>query len=224
MNQNWKTHFEYYWWKYLAVLIAAIVLWNGLFTALAQPEENEKLTVACFTPDVDIQALRSNLEAHKDSVTEQPLKEVSVEAYLDYASSSMYFSYALASADVFVFSEEMVVPDEQGNVPVTYKGLFKPIPMDTFAEVLGDKAQGLKLFGDDSGIYGVYLNPEGQVNRFTEVCENKTSCILFFNPDSVNLNGLYGKGNTEDGAAIDLLLYLIGITSDHESIGEAPWQ
>ncbi len=193
----------------MAVLIAAIVLWNGLFTALAQPEEHEKLTVACFTPAVDVEALQAKIQANKASFTEQPLKEVSVEAYLDYASSSMYFSYALASADVFIFSEDMVTPDAEGNVPVTYKGLFKPIPMDSFSRIFGDATENLRFFSDDSGVYGVYISYDGLVNDFTEVCDENSTCILFFNPDSVNLNGLYGKGAPENGAAIDLLRYLL---------------
>ncbi len=210
MNQNIKTHLGYNWWKYLAVLVAAIVLWNGLFTALAQPEENEKLTVACFAQNVDVEALQTKLEANKASFTKQLLKELSVEEYLDYANSSMYFSYALASADVFLFSEEMVMPDADGNVPVAYKGLFKPIPMDILSGILGDKVANLKLFEDDGGVYGVYISYDGLDNDFAELYGEGAACILFFNPESVNLKGLYGKGNAEDGAAIDLLLYLLG--------------
>ncbi len=209
MNQDLKTHFRYNWWKYLVVLLVAVVLWNGLFTALAQPKDHEKLTVACFASEVNTKALQADLEENRASFTGQPLKKLSVETYLDYANDAMYFSYALASADVFVFSEDMVLSDENGNSPVTYKALFQPIPMDTFSELLGDNLSNLRLFGDDSGIYGVYISGAGQNNRFTQMCDQNTACILFFNPDSVNLNGLYGKGNGEHGGAIDLLLYLL---------------
>ncbi len=209
MVQKIKAHFQYNWWKYLAVSVVCIVIWNGLFEALAQPNENEKLTVASFVQGIDAEAMQTKLEANKDNITDQAIKTVSVEEYLDYADSSMYFSYALAAADVFIFSEDMVTPDKDGNVPVTYKGLFKPIPMDKFSEILGERAEGLRLFEDNGEIYGIYLTYEAVANNFTEVCEEGISCILFFNPDSVNLNALYGKGNAEDGAAVDLLLYLL---------------
>ncbi len=212
--QNWKTHLRHSWWKYLAVLAGAIVLWNGIFTALAQPEENEKLTLACFVETVDLEALERVLEKDRALFTKQPLKTVSVDAYLDYASSSMYFSYALAAADVFLFREDMVTPDDSGNVPVTYKALCQPIPMDAFLAEMGDAGEHLRLFGDESGVYGVYLSGQGQKNRFTQACGENTGCILFLNPGSVNLKGLYGKGNAADGAALDLLRYLLEQAED----------
>ncbi len=212
MSRNIKSHFQYSWWKYLAALAAAIVLWNGLFTALAKPEDNEKLTVACFDPKVDVKALQARLETDQKTFTRQPLKKLTVDAYLDYENSSVYFSYALASADVFIFSEDMVTPDENGNVPVTYKALFEPIPMERFSDILGD--QSPKLFADGSDVYGVYIRGEG---RLADVFGENRACVLFFNPESVNLSRLYGNGNTEDGAALDLVLYLLKMENTNGS-------
>ncbi len=193
-----KTHFQYNWGWYVAILAAAILLWTSVFSMLEEPADHEKLLVSVFADEVEVELLRTKLDENKGE-----LKKISVDSC---GSANTYIS-VLASAramasDVVIVEERLLQPGESGEAPVPVEGNFYDFDPAVLRALLGREAE---LYTVEGKACGVYLTG----GNFGDLYKGQGRCVLFFCHGSVNTGGLYGTGEEQNRAAIDLLLYLL---------------
>ena len=73
-----KRHFQYNWYKYLAVILLPILLWCFLFNLLSKPQSREQVRILFVGESLDVASLQKDLQALLPTLSAQPLKEITV--------------------------------------------------------------------------------------------------------------------------------------------------
>lgn len=211
MKKEVISHLQYSGWKYLAVLLVAVFFWCTIFTALAKPDADEKVSIACFVDQVDTDLLSNRLNADKENITTQKLKEISVESIPSTDPMlSVLFSTRLITSDLFIVSESLLSAGSKSSTAIDPKS-FVPFSQEKLQQLLSGKVDNLQFYYVEEYAIGIYLNnADGTCEgRFGDYYNGSERCVAFFSNESVNLGALYGVGDSENCGALDVLVYLL---------------
>ena len=197
-----QRHFQYFWWCYVAILIAAVVFWTSVYGIVATPDANEKLTLSYFGNDYDGAQLELEVEKNIPNITSQNIEKFSVD-HVKQTENIVFGSMIqtrLYSSDIMIF-EEWVINEE--FVSMNFRAFTSELEA-CFADLY------VEYYTIDGVKCGIILNPQGQnSNVFTKYYEGSYRLVAFFAPYCENLGGIYGIGNKEDDAAIALMKFLL---------------
>lgn len=186
------------WWKYLAVLLASVLLWCTVFSVRSKPKNNEILRILYVGEGLDTAALQADLTAllpDRKEITvtqEQPLTDLTAE-WLVYRQ----FAY-----DILIFSAEYCAQDlGQKQFSRLSDGLLSYFPT---AAVYTEQYDGTAL------PFALILHDDTTETRFCTYLSLSAAqtCLLFFSPESVNLGGENGRGSADDTAALTAAQFL----------------
>lgn len=191
---------KYYWWAYLLIILFPIVVWNIVFAEMQKPADNEKISILYVGESLDAEKLQKDLTDILPELTDQYVEVIYVNTiildeahYYDVLRTRMY------TCDIIIIEEDYM-KDNVGRV------LFKRFPMDK----MPDDFSSVQYYCEETEIgnkeFGFVLNQDSKLMKYIG---KDAKCYVFVSPISANLGGLYGEGNTEDQAALDLLKYLL---------------
>ena len=211
MKKEVASHIQYSGWKYLTILLVAIVLWCTIFTVLAQPKADEKVSIACFVDQVDIDLLSNQLNANKENITTQKLKEISAESILSTDSMlSALLSTRKITSDLLIVGESSLSTDSSSSTSIDPKS-FQPFSQEKLRQLLSGKVENLEFYYVEEYTVGIYLNNADGTSggRFNDFYNGSERCVAFFSNESVNLGALYDVGESTNCGALDVLVYLL---------------
>ncbi len=207
MNKKMSSHLHYRGWMYLVALLIVALVWGTVFYVISRPKYNETLSIILFSENDFSDTMRTDISDNITHITSQNITDLLVEGRdIDYSLMQSLVSARMPVRDLFVFPES-VLKDE--NSPI---GLFIPINEDVVVTLFGEMASQMKFYHSEDGkVYGIYLNDpsDGKINNFERLCDEDTPYIVLFSYYSFNLNGIYNTGEPDDGAAIDIIKYLL---------------
>ncbi len=208
MSKKLLSHFQYEWWKYVLAAILIAVVWCSVFSLLAKPADHEQIQMVFFGGDVDAQALTAHLNASIADITTQPLKQITAERQLADATTLHYLVTArVLSADLLIFEEALLLPTQEGEVPMNITSYFLPVSQERLTAAFGDASGRLKYFTLDGQVYGIYLEP----TKLSDFISGENRYVLFFSHKSVNCSVLWEESDNGQNAAVDTAKYLLGV-------------
>jgi hypothetical protein len=211
MKKEVTSHIQYSGWKYLAILLLAIALWSTIFTALAQPKSDEKVSIACFVDQVDIDLLSIQLNANKENITTQKLKEISAESILSTDSMlSALLATRKITSDLLIVGESSLSADSTSSTAIDPKS-FVPFSQERLEQLLSGRVENIQFYYVEEYTVGIYLNNADGTSdgRFGDFYNGSERCVVFFSNESVNLGALYDVGESTNCGALDVLVYLL---------------
>lgn len=196
-----KSHMQYNWWKYLLVILAAVILWCTVFRALAQPEDNEKLNVLFVGEGLDTEKMEQTITGMLPQLTDQSVRQVKVtQTRLEGREAYEILQMRTYEYDIVIISQSCL-QENMGNA--LFSGAMTEKMQAHFA--------GLQFHTEPQGELtipsGIVPEPDGGFGAFYSGQEN---CYLFASPQSVNFDGLNGLGQTGDDCALRIMEYLVG--------------
>ncbi len=189
---------------YIAALLVPVLIWSIVFSALSEPRENERLSVAYFGGGCDISALSELISADISEISDQKILEFNFNTAIS-TKSDMIISLMEArmyTSDILIFSGDMWEND-------LLKYNMAPIPENTLDDLKAELPADAEYHCIDGRVYGVFLKCAGRETVFSSYYDKDDRPLLVFSSYSQNLNTLYGKGRSGDSAAIDLARYLL---------------
>lgn len=211
MRKEVVSHLQYSGWKYLVVLLVAIIFWSTIFTALGQPKADEKVSIACFVDQVDIDLIYSELNSNKENITKQKIKEISAESILSTDSMlSALLATRKITSDLLIVGESSLSADPNSSLAIDPKS-FVPFSEEKLEELLAGRVENIEFYYIEEYTVGIYLNNVDGISegRFGDFYNGNERCVVFFSNESVNLGALYDLGDPKNQAAIDVLVYLL---------------
>lgn len=194
-----SSNFYYTWWIYVLIAAAVIVFWLWIFDYLAEPAANEKLFISVVGNGVDDKTMNSDLKNELPNLTNQTIKEVSVESIVyesDYTLSNALWARSL-DVDIII---------------ITNTAMFNSIGKDYFPAIDEDRAKAIfgdvEFYKEDGVAYGMLIYDGKTENTFSKYY-SKEKCWVFFTVDGQNTGRLNGKGNAHDDAAIQTVKWLL---------------
>ena len=113
-----KRHFQYNWYKYLAVILLPILLWCFLFNLLSKPQNREQVRILFVGESLDVASLQIDLQVALPTLSAQPLKEITVMQAVPGALSFHEFLISQSFRyDILILSEachDFWMPHEKG--------------------------------------------------------------------------------------------------------------
>ncbi len=207
MNKRLSSHFQYGFWIYVVVAVLSIALWCGLFSVIYEPSANEKVSVFMLSDKMDPKILEDHLDSRIGKLTTQEIKEVNVEAtYVKIEDAYTILASRVLSCDILIIPESMLIPDENGNsiIPTNH---FSSLPQEIIGNFAFDE-KDMFYYGDLP--FGIYISGGAKETLVDHLYETEERFVLFLSAYSPNMNNLYGKGESGDGAALDILKYVLG--------------
>lgn len=211
MKKEVRSHIQYSIWKYFAVLLVAIAFWFTIFTALAQPKAHEKVSISCFVDQVDIDSISNQLNANKENITAQKLKEISVESILSTDSMlSALLATRKITSDLLIIGESSLSSDSTSSTAIDPKS-FVPFSQKKLEKHLAGRVDNIEYYYVEGYTVGIYLNNDDGTSdgRFGNFYNGTERCVAFFSIESVNLGSLYDIGDSNNRGALDVLIYLL---------------
>ena len=187
------------WWAYVLVLVLIVTLWALVYRTLDKPQDNEKLGITFIGKDFAPARLQQQLYDCMPSRSQQPIKKYSVE--------SVVFSNDLSFANMFatrLISKDMIIVQQSQLPEDVIVGTFEPLPMEKLSPYLPQDAQ---FYQKDGVVYGIELT--GSNNNFADFYSGEEKCYVFLIRNSLNMGGIFGKGNTSDDMALKVVQYLL---------------
>lgn len=195
-----KRHLQYHWWSYLAAILLPILVWCTVFDALDRPARDETLKVLFVGEGLDTAALHEGLSTALEEGCEQELSEITVAQTLPGAVSLNELLTARSfDYDLIIVCADYLADDTAQNV-------FARLPealMFSQAPIYSESVADTEL------PYGYCLN-SGTETNFSACYDGLGACVLFFSPESVNLDAAYGRGEVGNNAAVVAAQYLMG--------------
>lgn len=201
-----KNHLQFNWWKYLIIMILPIIVWCGIFDALAAPKPNEKVSILFIGEALDSQKLQQELWQVLPQRTEQPLREITVETALprEAAYQGQLTAWSL-QYDIIIIPKDYMRQFLGQSVFVRLtQEMLRQFPAVTPYEEFIEDGTSLP--------FGLTLFDGTQQNRFAGCYADNQACYLFISPYSVNFNTLNEAGKAGDDAALQAVLYLLEMT------------
>lgn len=203
---NRSVHFQYNWWKYLAVLIVPIVFWLSFSEVLLKPSDNEKLSVTYWGENLDAEELRGDISAILPSLTVQSVKTVQVTAGKpDERNYNQTVTQTQFSSDLIIISEQYM----QNNIGQD-RG-FYAMDEETFYSAFPDGTPYTETGEGKTWYYAVVMPSDCVFFSYVGTQEKDAVHYLFLSPQSKNIAGLFGKGNADDDCALQVARYLISV-------------
>ena len=191
-------HFQYNWWKYLLITMAAGLIWGGIFDALSAPKKNEQLRITCVGDEFLCDSLEKALVEKLPELTEQKIKKISVESPIN-GQSQDYHSVMATRA----YGADIIIVEESAMAADFGKSYFVSLPQ--LPEDLGE----LVYYTEDGLNYGILLYDGAADNVFSQFYRGGERCYVFITHNCVNAGGLMGKGKESDDGALRTLAYLL---------------
>ncbi len=215
MKKSILAHIQYRLPAYIVIIALPIVVWSIVFSILARPKYNEMLTVEYFGKSYDITASGNEIRDSIDDITDCNIKKIDFRLALSDNGGifSQVVEARLYSSDILIF-EGGIWTDE------ILKSNLMPIPDESMERLSSMLPEDAEFYTIDGAVYGVILSGNGKVNRFTEHMKADGAAIAVFSNISVNASGIYGVGDRDDSAAIDLICYLLSNPSGRRSFCE----
>ncbi len=210
MKKRIISHIQYTWILYLLFAVAAILIWSMVFQGFLQLEQNEQVGVIFYSEGWNSHELYVHLSDNIGSITEQDIKKISVEqcaanksVLLERLGTDMY------SRDIMVIEESLLDNSTQLQLTVDIEKAFYALDRERLDAVFGDIEVNYLVINDKS--YGIYLNDasDGVTTNFEKFYSGEDTFVLFFSRETVNIDCMNEKGQSGDGAAIDLVKYLL---------------
>ena len=200
-----RKQFQFTWWKYLIAILIPIILWCSVFDILAQPKKNQQLSILYVGSDLDTDSLRQQIVNTLPSLTDQSIKEISVDAVSPQNMDSLSVLTARTfEYDILIFQESSILPNMGQNV-------FWSLPDDLMSHF-----SGISPYREDTEAgslpYGFLLCDGKTANSFSACYSGTETCYLFLSPKSENLDTLNQNGKKGDDAALRIAQYLLEIT------------
>lgn len=203
---NKSVHFQYNWWKYLAVLIIPILFWVTFSEVLLKPAENEKLAITYWGEGLRAEDLRENIAATVPSLTEQKIKTVEISTSKpDERHYNQTVTSAQYSSDLIIISEQYM----QKNIGQD-RG-FSAMDEVTFYYAFPDGIPYVETAEDKQWYYAVELPCDCVFLSYVDSEINDGKHWLFLSPQSKNIGKLFGKGNADDNCALEVARYLASV-------------
>ncbi len=212
MNKKIISHIQYNWIAYVLIAIAVILVWLTVFNALAQPEDNERISLIFYSDGWDSSILTAHLNAQIDSITVQKIKNVATEqASGDKAYLFQRLGTDMITNDIIVIDVALLDEKSSGAYAINPEEIFYELDRERLDALFGNVA--VDYLTADGKAYGIYLNDpnDGVKNNFEKIYSGEVSFAVFFSRESVNLDQMNGLGNKGDTAAIDVVRYLLKI-------------
>ncbi len=210
MNKKIASHLQYTAWIYILVAVVVFALWTTVFHAISSVKYDEKVTVMLFSDDDFSEALKADISQNINDITAQELKEFSIEKREnDLSVMQSLVQGRIPVRDLFIFSEGVL----NNTDPEEYNpsGMFVAIKDEKLGGLFGEGLSESQIYRVDGYAYGIYLNDpdDGVTNNFEKIYSGKTRYVILFSYESLNMAGAFGKGETENSAAVDIVKYLI---------------
>lgn len=195
-----KRHMQYNWWKYLLVILAAIILWCTVFRALAQPKDNEKLNVLFVGEGLDTKKLEQTVTGMLPQLTDQFVRQVKVtQTRLEGREAYEILQMRTYEYDIVIISQSCL-QENMGNA--LFSGAMTEKMQAHFAGVqFHAEPQGERMVPS-----GIVLDPD---SGFCAFYNGQETCYLFASPQSVNFDGLNGLGQAGDDCALRIMEYFV---------------
>lgn len=178
MNKRIKTHFQYGWWVYVLIIVAAVTLWISVFVELAKPKPYEVLNITVVG-----KADGDKIEEQLKSYFGDELKEINVEVIAgnNLMLGEIVAMRCLGETDFIIFEEEYIVKPASLN--------FSPLDENKLIAYFGER----ELYREEDKIYGVKMNG---------------NFWALVTPVSENCAKINGKGEEKNDAALRAIKYL----------------
>lgn len=193
-------HFRNCFWIYLMIVLLVVAFWTTVFDNLASPASNEKVSIFFIGPGLDSSALEQALFAQIQDLTQQPIRQITVDAIntMDQTAAVQLLSTRIYDIDLIILPGEMLK-----DFPVST--FFPEIPQEKLALYLSQP----RYFCEAEVPYGILLYDAEENSRFGKFCVGNDDYYAFFSSRSVNLGGLLGTGEMQNDAALAILKYLL---------------
>lgn len=184
-------HFQYNWWKYVAVLLIPLVIWCSVFSTLKKPKANERLHILFLGDGLNIQELEQELTAYLQISTTQTLKSVQVSV-AEYGEEN-YASQLLAAT----YSYDIIIIGEKQMTSTVGQDYFFVLPQELrVADLYEETADGEVL------PFGTVIFDGEQKNSFGRFYSGEEKCYAFISPQTANLYPLNTKSGEGDNATV----------------------
>ena len=196
-----RSHLQYSWWKYLAIVLIPVIVWSSIFNILRTPDPDQRVHILYVGSHLDTQVLQSKLSAVLPGLTSQELKSVTVTTADTEAMSYSTLDARCFDYDILIF-EESYMPEKVGQavfVRLT-DALLKQFPQAVYYQE----------DVEDAGIltYGFCISPT-EHTPFTDCYSGTQRCYLFVSPRSVNFDTLNENGRAGNDGALKAAQYLL---------------
>lgn len=185
-------------WKYIAVAAVVVFVWISVFQALGRIKDNERLAIEVYNADVENLALRDELAGALPGMTGQHI----LELYVDDVECSPGQTYADEILTAQLLHSDLVIMPEDLLGRLDMKLYFAELP-----EPLKSGWPEDRYYVFDGKRCGILLDDE---SPFAKYCRSEGRFYLLLSGASVNLDGLNGRGEKGDDAALQALYYLAG--------------
>ncbi len=184
-----EKHLQYNWWKYLLILLISTFVWCSVFTALAQPADNERLRILFVGDGLDCRALERDIDQLLPTLTEQYVLQIKVtQTMLQGQEAFRILEARTYEYDIIIISQSCM----QENMGALFSGAETNVSCQYFKGVILEPGTG--------GFSSYYAG--------TEVC------YLFPSPHCVNLDTRNGLGEPGDDCALKIMEYLTDGTQE----------
>lgn len=200
-----KRHIQYNWWKYATAIIASVVLWCAVFNSLAMPDENEKLHILFVGEGLEREKLEQAVSEMLPSVTEQSVRQVKVQQV------RLHGREAFRILDGYTYQYDIIIISEsyfQENMGLSI--LSRAMTEQVLAHFQEAEPMS-ELYEGAPAICGFVLPEQGSFDAFYP---EEDVCYIFPSAESVNFDGLNGKGLPGDDCALRIMEYLLGIDQE----------
>lgn len=199
MNRRTKAHFQYGWWVYLLIVVAAITLWVAVFAQLARPKAYEVLNIT-IVGEVNGDKITEDLVKELDGKTAHPLKKINVEVV---SGKSLNLAEVIAmrcigDTDLILFDEEFLFKTMSSN--------FKAVD----GEKLNSWFGGITPYEEEDKTYGMLLYDGVSQTNFSNYYNGENKFWAFITPVSENAAKINGVGEEENDSALQAIKYLMG--------------
>lgn len=197
-----KNHLQLHWWKYFLALLIPVLLWTGVFSALARPKANERVHILYVGNHLDTLQLQTEITDLLPQLTKQPIKQVTVSAELP--SEGQYYSFLEARC----FDYDLIIMEESRMKETVGQDVFVRL-MEEMTAALPGAIPYREMTEDGELTYGYLLFDGSSPNSFSGHYSGTEKCYVFVSPESVNFHTLNEKGRIGDDAALKVLQYLL---------------
>lgn len=164
-----KRHFQYNWYKYLAVILLPILLWCFLFNLLSKPQSREQVRILFVGESLDVASLQKDLQSALPTLSAQPLKEITVTQAVPGALSFHEFLISQSFRyDILILSEAWM----QESIGQRFLSPLSINPGNF--EIYQETVEGKPI------AYGYIIDPEA---HFFSYCQSTDHGYLFFSPE-----------------------------------------
>lgn len=180
-------------WKYILAAAVVVFFWTGVYENASQINGNQRVTIAVYNMDCDTQRLRNALWTKLPELTQQEV----LELYVDDLKHIPNQTYAVDILTAQILRSDMVIMPES---------LLNALDLPIYFPSVPKTLQGENGYFFEGIQYGIRIPSS---SYFASYYIGNEPCYLLFNSNSVNLGGLYEKGEAEDDAAIRIFEYLL---------------